>query len=87
MCLRYLRHGLMYVAWCEIEIPGYVFERVDRNRDGGGVRMYIKDDIQYKKRFDFEHADIEAIWLEIKQVHRKPIIISSLYCWSQQDVP
>ena len=42
--------------------------------------MYIKDDIQFKRRFDFEHANIEAIWLEIKQVHRKPIIISSLYC-------
>ena len=71
----------------EIEIPGYVFERVDRNRDGGGVGMYIKDDIQYKRRFDLENANIEAIWLEIKQVHRKPIIISSLYCRSQQDVP
>ena len=28
----------------EIEIPGYAFERIDRNRDGGGVGMYIKDD-------------------------------------------
>ena len=63
----------------EIEIPGYVFERVDRNRDGGGVGMYIKNDIQYKRRFDLENANIEAIWLEIKQVHRKPLIISSLY--------
>ena len=71
----------------ETEIPGYVFERIDRNRDGGGVGMYIKDDIQYKRRFDLENANIEAIWLEIKQVHRKPIIISSLYCRSQQDVP
>ena len=70
----------------EFEIPGYVFERIDRNRDGGGVGMYIKDDIQYKRRFDLENANTEAIWLEIKQVHRKPIIISSLYCRSQQDV-
>ena len=70
-----------------IEIPGYVFERIDRNRDGGGVGMYIKDDIQYKRRFDLEYANIDAIWLETKQVHRKPIIISSLYCRSQQDVP
>ena len=31
-------------------IPGYVVERTDRNRHGGGVAIYIKDDIHYARK-------------------------------------
>ncbi len=71
----------------EIHIPGYVIERADRNRHGGGVAVYIKNDIDYKRRSDIEHEDIESLWLEVKQKYKKPIIIAALYCRSQKDVP
>ena len=30
---------------CEVEIPGYDILRRDRNRNGGGVSMYIRKNI------------------------------------------
>ena len=72
----------------EIKIPGYVIERTDRNRHGGGVAIYVKEDIHYKRRCDIENInDIGSVWIEIKQIRKKPIIIGSLYCRSQSEVP
>ena len=33
----------------EINIPGYTLERKDRNRSGGGVALYIRNSINYKR--------------------------------------
>jgi len=63
----------------EIHIPGFVCERKDRNRHGGGVAIYIRDDINYTRRYDIEIDTNESIWLEIKQVHKKPVVIGCLY--------
>ena len=72
----------------ELKIPGYVIERTDRNRHGGGVAIYIKDDINYIRRCDIENInDIRSVWIKIKQIRKKPIIIGSLYCRSQSEVP
>ena len=72
----------------ELKIPGYVIERTDRNRHGGGVAIYIKDDINYIRRCDIENInDIGSVWIEIKQIRKKPIVIGSLYCRSQSEVP
>ena len=38
----------------EITVPGYALERNDRNRDGGGVALYIRNTINYERLFDFE---------------------------------
>ena len=41
-------------------------ERKDRNNDPhGGVLIYIKDSIHYKRRFDLELPGTECIWVEI----------------------
>ena len=63
----------------EINIPGFVIERKDRNRHGGGVAIYIKDDIKYVRRYEVEKENNESIWVEIQQIHQKPIVIGSLY--------
>ena len=34
----------------EIHIPGYVITRKDRNRHGGGVALYIKENISFSVR-------------------------------------
>ena len=66
----------------EINIPGYVVERSDRNRHGGDVAVYIKGDIHYKRRYDVENVNnIESVWLEIQQVHKKSIIIGFSFYW------
>ena len=51
----------------ELNIPSYNKpERKDRDNDPhGGVLIYIKDSIHYKRRVDLEPVGIEFIWTEI----------------------
>ena len=61
-----------------LHINGYQFFRRDRNRNGGGVGIYIKETLQTKRRFDLEQNDIEIIWIETHIGDRK-FLISSCY--------
>ena len=48
------------------QIPG--FQLIKRNRTtgkGGGVVVYISDNIKWKRKNDFENSDIESVWVEI----------------------
>ena len=65
----------------QIHIPGYVIERRDRNRCGGGVLMYIRDDIDYELRTDIASVNnlVESLWVEIKCIDSMPCLISSIY--------
>ena len=59
----------------EVEIGGYEIIRQDRNRNGGGVAIYLRNNISYVKRSDdliSEHA--EPLCLEIKKPKSKPIV-------------
>ena len=51
----------------DLKLPTYHRpERKDRNNDPhGGVLIYIKDSIHYKRRLDLELPGIECIWVEI----------------------
>lgn len=40
--------------------------RKDRNRNGGGIMVYISSQIKYIRRHDLEDARIETIWVELK---------------------
>ena len=51
-----------------VQLPGYVTEFRNReNHRGGGVGMYIKDNIRYKRRKDIENiqSDLENLWIEV----------------------
>ena len=55
-------------TWCddsilveEISIPEYICVRKDRNREGGGVWMYIRADVAFNIRSDLDQSNIEAI--------------------------
>jgi hypothetical protein len=50
----------------EIHIPGYVSIRKDRTRHGGGVLIYIKENLAYSNRSDLVPYRLEMICLEIK---------------------
>jgi exonuclease III len=43
----------------EVGIVGYEIVRKDRNRNGGGVAIYIRNSINYKIRNDLQPEDLE----------------------------
>ena len=73
----------------ELHITNYVFERRDRNcKAGGGLLIYISDNISYSRRKDIETNSIESIWLQINFPHNKSVLINNVYrppnslqCW------
>ena len=64
-----------------ISIDGYVHERCDRNRHGGGVLIYIKDTIIYD-RLDISKIEVdslETVTIQIKPKCAKPFVIIAWY--------
>ena len=50
----------------QIERPGFQTPfRRDRNENGGGVCLYISDQLSGKRRSDLEDPDVELLWVEI----------------------
>lgn len=68
-----------------IRIDSYNTERKDRDfsvsskSSGGGVCLYVANQIQYVRRHDLETNDVESIWLEIRLPNTKPFLLCSLY--------
>ena len=62
----------------EINIDSYELVRSDRNRHGGGVVCYIRNDISFSVRGDFS-SEIENIFLDIFLPKTKLILIGILY--------
>jgi hypothetical protein len=46
---------------------------------GGGLLVYIKEDVPCQRRADLENNDIESIWLELKPKNSKSILICHTY--------
>ena len=63
---------------CEIDIPGYDILRCDRDRNGGGVACYIRQDISYKIR-DIFPSTIENIFVDILLPQTKPFSVGIIY--------
>ena len=49
------------IADSEINLPDYSIVRRDRNRNGGGVAMYIRNSLTFIRRNDLETDDVECI--------------------------
>ena len=64
---------------CEVQIPGYDIIRSDRNRNGGGVAMYIRTVIPYIIRKDLSQDTLELLSIEVKKPKSKPLLISTWY--------
>ena len=62
----------------EINIDSYELARSDRNRHGGGVVCYIRNDISFNVRGDFS-SEIENIFLDIFLPKTNPMLIGILY--------
>ena len=62
------------------KMPGFQFIHKDRNnREGGGVAMYLSDDLKWKRRTDLEKEEIECIWVEIDIYKGKNFLVGCIY--------
>ena len=57
----------------EVRIPGHTLERKDRNRNGCGVALYIRDSINYKCLIDLPDDNIELISIQVTETESKTI--------------
>ena len=62
----------------EIQIDNYQILRCDRNRKGGGVACYVRNDLSYIEK-DFFPEEIKNIFFEILLPKTKPITIGIIY--------
>ena len=56
----------------EVSTPGYILERKDRNRFGGGVALYIR---VYNRLNDLPEANMELISFQVSKPRVKPFIV------------
>lgn len=62
--------------------PSYSFvSRPRKAGKGGGVGVYISDDVTWDRRKDLEMKEIESVWIEIwpSRQHCKGILVSTIY--------
>ena len=62
----------------EIKIQGYNLIRKDRNRNGGGVACYVRNDIYFNIREELID-DMESIFFDILLPKSKPILVGVIY--------
>lgn len=68
------------VSESDISIPNFSIERRDRlHKKGGGIVIYLKENVPYKRRYDLETDGIESIWVEIKPDYVKPFLLNFVY--------
>ena len=54
-------------------------ERKDRTADRhGGVMIYVKDTLFYKRRHDLEPRNLECIWIEIQLNHTRVLLVFTI---------
>ena len=62
----------------EVGIPGYCVLLCDRNRNGGGVAYYVKQDLCFNLR-STAMGDIEGIFFNILLPKTEPIFVGIIY--------
>ena len=62
----------------EVTIPGYKIYRNDRNKNGGGVAIYVKDDLPEPK-LRFKNSNLALLCLEFTPHHARAFIIIAWY--------
>ena len=67
----------------EVTIPEYRLARKDRSNStkstGGGVIIFIRDNIPFAVRSDLMDDRAEILWVEITRNKCKPLLIASVY--------
>ncbi|VDI44092.1 Hypothetical predicted protein [Mytilus galloprovincialis] len=64
----------------EIDIPGYILQRKDRQSDGGGGwAVYLTETTSFSRKNDFEISNIETMWFEVKPSYKKSFLLCFVY--------
>lgn len=50
---------------CKFDIPGYRLFRKNRESKGGGVAVFVNNDVLATRIDDLEDPTVEGLWLEI----------------------
>lgn len=53
--------------------------RKDRLEGGGGIIVYIREGIVYKRRNDLESNDLESVWIEVCPTNGKSFLVCFMY--------
>jgi hypothetical protein len=69
----------------DLTIPGYNIYRKDRNRQGGGILVYVKDHLSVIHRKEMEPNDVESLVIQCN-FGSKSVLISSWYRPPNQNV-
>ena len=64
-----------------VDIDGYTIKRCDRDRNGGGVAVYLKDTLlgKYTLREDVPKSFLELLCVEVKPVRAAPFLVMAWY--------
>lgn len=89
--IRYILHNVKFDVFCineswldngisesEFNIDGYKTLYRHRNRHGGGIVVYIKENIIFTRRCDLEQTQVECLWIEVK-FNNKQLLLCSIY--------
>ncbi len=63
----------------EIHIDGFNIIRKDRNRFGGGVVLYVRQNISFSDRIDLIPGELEMVCIELSLPYNKSLLISTWY--------
>ena len=62
------------------ELNNFNMYRKDRvNKKGGGIIIYVKNQLISTRRVDLEHSHIECVWIELTVSNHKNILVGSFY--------
>ena len=62
-----------------IAIDDLILKRLDRNRHGGRVAIYIRETLNFEHRVNLSTGNLEAICIEVKPKCSKPFFIVAWY--------
>ena len=62
-----------------LKIENYKIETCDRNREGGGIALYIKDGIKYHVPKDLPEKSLELLCIEVEPLKARPFFVISWY--------
>ena len=63
----------------EVSLENYKLFRRDRQTNGGGLIIYVREEIPCEQISDFANSSLESLWLEIKQPNSKSFLLAYVY--------
>lgn len=63
----------------ELQLQNYQLFRKDRKTNGGGLVIYVKEDLRCTLRDNLHVDGIETLWLEVKQAMQKSFLLGYTY--------